>query len=168
MEQKTDFYAYERFSDARDAMREVMNSYAFSENEMFDGNGGLIQLKKYADTVRGYETKSDREDDDEEDLFSETLDRLSAALCDIFTGKEHLPEDSSIYFDGLITVEYEEGEVSVFGEDDGPCNGYDPEICTNCFSMEVEKDYFLHVKDLFGQDELPAVLYIDLKKTELR
>jgi len=53
----------------------------------------------------------------------------------------------------------------MYGYDDGPCNGYDPKIATNMFDMTEEKDYYLYVDDMFGQDA-SSELYIDLKKIE--
>ena len=69
--------------------------------------------------------------------------------------------------DWFIAIESNPGNILIRGEDDGPCNGYDPYIKTNIFSMKEEKDYCLYIDDLFGQD-FSAELYIDLKKTEVK
>ena len=52
--------------------------------------------------------------------------------------------------------------------DDGPCNGYDPDIRTNIFSMKQEQEYYLYINDLLGQDDFSSELYIDLKKVTIQ
>ena len=46
-------------------------------------------------------------------------------------------------------------------------NTYNPDINTNMFSMQEEKDYYMYIKDSFGQNDDPAVLFMDLKKVSV-
>ena len=71
------------------------------------------------------------------------------------------------YEDGMIALNYNGESVLCYGVDDGPFNGFDPYIATNAFSMEEEKDYFIYIDDLLGQD-YSSELYIDLKKVEVK
>jgi hypothetical protein len=57
--------------------------------------------------------------------------------------------------------------MQLWGDCDGPINGYDPYIATNAFSMEEEKDYYIYIDDLLGQD-CSSELYIDLKQVEVK
>ena len=67
----------------------------------------------------------------------------------------------------MIGFEYKDGVIKFYGDDDGPCNGYNPMLYTNVFDLTEEKDYFLYINDLFGQDDFTSELYIDLKKSVL-
>ena len=68
----------------------------------------------------------------------------------------------------MIAFDYSNGVIRFYGDDDGSCNGYDPVIYTNMFDMREEKDYFMYIEDLLGQDEYASQLCIDLKKTVLK
>lgn len=41
---KLDVYAFESFQEGRDAVRKVMNKFAFAKNKMFDGKGKLTRM----------------------------------------------------------------------------------------------------------------------------
>ena len=160
---ETNFMVFESFEKGRDEFRKIVKEYAFSENAMFDGKGYISNLKRYADEMM---------DEDFEDDF-ECLDKkriyyILEALSDAFDGKDFEFEMEAEYTtDWFIAIESNPGNILIRGEDDGPCNGYDPYIKTNIFSMKEEKDYCLYIDDLFGQD-FSAELYIDLKKTEVK
>ena len=40
--------AFGKFEDAKQAVREKLKEYAFTENSMFNGKGDLIYLERYA------------------------------------------------------------------------------------------------------------------------
>ena len=48
---KLKLYAFETFAEARDSMRKVVNSFAFTKNKMFDGKGKLVRMKEFAREV---------------------------------------------------------------------------------------------------------------------
>lgn len=64
----------------------------------------------------------------------------------------------------MVAVEVNDNTVRFYGDDDGPCNGYDPILNTNIFSVETEQDYYLYIDLCFGHDSYPPKLFIDLKK----
>ena len=153
---------FESFEKARDAFREKVKSYAFTKNAMFDGNGRITYLAEYSE---------DEDCDDEDDdgvLTAERLNKIQAALACAFAGQDvALRMEPGFYTDWTIAATITEDSVSFCGDDDGPCNGYDPVLNTNIFSMEKEQDYYLYIEDCLGQDEATAELYIDLKKVSV-
>lgn len=162
-ELKSNILAFDSFEKGRDAFRETIKSYAFSQNSMFNGEGDIIHLQKYLNDMPDEEYI-----DDGEVLDKYRLGYVCDALKDIFSGKDVEFEMQSEYCtDWFIAISSEPGMVHFYGEDDGPCNGYDPYIHTNAFSMKDEKDYFLYIDDLFGQD-YSSELYIDLRKAEVK
>ncbi len=48
---KTEFFAFGSFEDAKQALKNKLKEFAFSENSMFDGNGNMIYLKHYLDVA---------------------------------------------------------------------------------------------------------------------
>ena len=69
--------------------------------------------------------------------------------------------------DWMLSQKVGDGAVYIFGDYDGPCNGYDPYIKTNIFDMSEEKPYFLYIDDMMGQEDVASSeLYIDLKRAE--
>ena len=167
----TDFFAFENFSDARNAMRDTIKELAFSKNAMFDGEGKIIHLNDYINDMDDVEDANDEdfEDDYEEDDFlsKSVMIKIQDAFLKLFKGEDYDFElAGSDYTDYMISVNSTFG-IEIVGDDDGPYNGYDPYIATNAFSMEEEKDYYIHIDDLLGQ-EYSSELYIDLKKVELK
>ncbi len=160
--QETKYAVFGEFAAARDAMREAMRGFAFSKNAMFDGDGCLVQLLRHREGMWV--------DDDPDFLGPEIWDRLSAALRGVFAGEDRPLQGFRPRYEewDMIAADFEEDRVSVYGIGDGPCNGYDPVIRTNCFSMREEQDYYLYLNDLFGQDEASAELYIELRRVELQ
>ena len=157
----TSLRAFADFKAAREALRKVLKKVAFARNEMFDGAGGLTMLNRYIG--------EDEDWDEEEDFLSpRRLQKISAALEAIFRGEDvKVPLKAGDYTDYMVAVKVEEDRIAFSGDDDGPCNGYDPVLTTNMFSMEREKEwYYLYILDLFGQD-YASELYIDLKKGKL-
>ena len=158
-----EYYAFERFEEARKAVRKILKGFAFSKNTMFDGEGRLIHLSNYIDNCMD----SDEEEWDDYDLTKGKLIIVQDAIERIFRGLDSIPEiNEGECTDWMIAYRYENGEIRFYGDDDGPCNGYDPVLRTNMFSMTEEKDYYLYIDDMFGQDEATSELYIDLRKAK--
>ncbi len=153
-------YAFDSFDAAKSAARKIMKGLAYSENAMFDGDGNLVQLMNYTDDC--WDPSEDGEEWDDA-LTKEKLITVREAIRKIFMGVDAVPDiEEGDFTDYMIAYCYKNGEIRFYGDDDGPCNGYDPVIRTNMFSMEEEKDYFLYIDDMFGQDEATSELYIDL------
>lgn len=158
---KTSISVFDSFEKARDAMRSCIKGYAFSENQMFDGKGRLKRLEEYIE--RRCE-EGDIEDGEEGELNKGVLSEISRALAEAFSGADTvLRLKDGYYTDWMVSMEVKEGRLQFSGDDDGPCNGYDPVLATNIFSMEKDREYYLYIEDLFGQNRYPAVLYIDLR-----
>ena len=156
--------AYSSFEKGRDAMRETIKKLAFSKNSMFDGEGNIIYLKKYADNY-----DDEVYEDDFETLDINRINYVIDSLRDAFSGKDvEFEMESEHCTDWMIAINSKPGEVAFSGDDDGPCNGYDPDLRTNIFSMKEEKSYYLYINDRFGQDGCTSELYIDLQKAELK
>lgn len=175
---KTTNLFFQSFEKAKEALREKLKEFAFSQNEMFDGEGGLVWLDCYgADNLENSdeeydsddEEESDEDESDEEDeqwLTLSILEELEKALLHIFEGKDEQlsMKEMECCHDGMIALDVENDRVKLYGYDDGPYNGYDPNISTNMFDMTEEKNYYLYIDDMFGQ-HISSELYIDLEKT---
>lgn len=159
---ETTITGYKTFTEARDAFRRILREFAFSKNSMFDGDGNMIYLKKYLDEA----WEPDADDFVDVDMLTkDNLTEIYNALKTVFEGNEYdISKFNDYYTDYMIAIEVKDGTMLFHGEDDGPCNGYDPDIATNIFSMQDEKDYFLYIDDCLGQDDATSELYIDLKK----
>lgn len=153
-----DVRCFDSFPKARGAFRDVVKGFAFTKNAMFCGDGRITYLAKYP----GF----DDCEDDEGVLTTERINKIQNALMCAFSGQDiALDIEPGFYTDWMIAATVEENFVSFTGDDDGPCNGYDPVLQTNIFSMEKEQDYYLYINDRFGQEDATSELYIDLKKT---
>lgn len=169
---KTNIFAYEDFETAKIELRKKLRQFAFSKNSMFDGKGDMIHFNKYIEEM--YQEDGDEDVDfDSDDLTKPTLNAFYCLLKGVFEGKDQeAPAFDNNYCstDGMVAVELKikKGILAIYGDDDGPCNGYSPEIYTNMLDMTKEKDYYLYVDDLFGQDDASSELYIDLQKVQMQ
>ena len=157
----TELFAFESFESARNAFYDKYTELAYSSNEMFE-NGVLRARDYYIDDML------DDDIDDEFFLTKGLCNEIKLAIHRILY-KESFGLDIRYgqYDDGMIALKVSKGEIKIFGINDGPINGYDPFIHTNAFDMSEEKDYFLYISDLFGQDDGSSELYIDLQEVEL-
>ena len=159
---KLTFSAFETFAEARKAMREVMKDCAFSKNDMFDGKGKIIALDEYIDGMKVYKEVYDGE------LTKELLIKIYDALLSIIKGENTVLElDKGKYDDDRIAFIYDGESLTSKGIGTAIDDCYDPYIATNAFSMEEEKDYYVYIDDMFGQD-CSSELYIDLKQVEVK
>ena len=158
--------AYDSFEKARDALRRVVKGYAFSENSMFDGDGRLTYFMEF---IEGCLSEEEEGDLDDNYLSRERLGYTADCLRSALAGEDvlfSLPEEQ--YDDNCyLSAECGEGCLSIVGDFEGPCNGINPTIRTNIFSMKEEKDYYLYLDDLFGQDDCSSELYVDLTCCEV-
>ena len=156
--------AFEHFEDGRNEMREVIKSFAFSENPMFNGKGRITALDEYIDRMD--ETDKDKIYDDE--LTKAVLLEFHDSLLAVFNGEDTSlnMENGCSYCGDNFDFEYWSGRAAISLPFEPGINGCDPHISTNAFSMNEEKDYYIHIDDSLGQ-EYSSELYIDLKKVEL-
>lgn len=158
--------AYDSFEKARAALRKLLKGYAFTKNSMFDGDGHLTYFMEFIGDCLTAE-----EGFGEGYLAQEDLEYVADSLRAAFAGEDvdfEMAEDH--YDDGCyLTAEadYEAGSFTLVGDYEGPCNGINPTIHTNIFSMKEEKDYYLYLDNLFGQDDCSSELYVDLTGCEV-
>lgn len=158
----TTFFAYDSFEKGRTAVRNMLSEYALHKNSMFDGNGKITQLARYIDIM----DEGDDPDNDEY-LTKKILSAVQEALKFVFEGKEVSIEalEEGYYHDWCVYMEYFGLGVAIGGDDLSNSDDYClPDINTNMFSMQEERDYYMYIVDDFGQDEDPSILLIDLKK----
>lgn len=157
------FRLYADFESARAATRKVLRKLAFSPNMMFDGKGHLIRLRNYTAHAAA---ESEGFSEELGDLTAATLSKVQHALRTLLEGKETAPPlPEGFYTDGLMALEQAGDQMQCYGWDDGPCNGIDPILNTNMFSMQQEKaHYYLYISDAFGQGDAPDTLFLDLQK----
>ena len=161
---KTSVCAFASFEDARKVMRDTIKGFAFSENTMFDGERRITALNEYMDEMYAFDDEDECYDDF---LTREVLVKIQDSFYSVFNGENCVLDiEENEYDDAMIGFKYDGESIVSYGCDDGPCNGYDPYIATNAFSMKEEKDYYIYIDDLLGQ-EYSSELYIDLKKVEL-
>lgn len=160
--------AFDSYEKARTAFREKLSDLAFSKNAMFNKRGQITLLNGHISEYAISETELDcsQEEENEKFLSKERLMRLQDALTEAFGGhdtKIGLP--NGYYTDACeLSVRIKSGSMRLYGDHEGPCNGCQPLIYTNIFSMAKEKNYFLYINDCFGQEDDSAELYMDLIK----
>ena len=161
----TEVRTFETFEKAKKVLREKFKEYAFNKNSMFDGKGNLTYLNSY---INGCMDEDD-EYEDEDVLTQSKLNSVQDALKGILAGKdEELKIEEIDYItDWMISLQIKRNSISLYGDAEGPCNGYNPHIKSNMFDMREENNYYLYIDDMFGQDDNSSELYIDLIKTTL-
>lgn len=160
---KTKVFTFDSFDSARTALRSQLREFAFSENAMFDGDGHIIGLARCLNNTILY-------DDPDWRVEGWLGSKLATQILDIFVcvleGRDvDVDFECGVYHDSLIAVDLCADSIAIRGTSEGIDNDYDPKVNTNLFSMEEEKDYYIHIDDLFGQyPHVSAKLYMDLKK----
>lgn len=160
---KTSIYTFDSFEEARAALRQALKKYAFSKNSMFDGEGNMIYFKEYVDDFYQFD---DDEDYVDSYLTPRKLKHIYETVEKIFNGEDTCLEFCGECDNDLIVCACEKDVLDIYGDYDGPINGYNPVLKTNMLSMEVPQNYYLYIDDAFGQDEVTTELYIDLIKPE--
>lgn len=163
---------FESFDDAKAAFREKVREYAFAENVMFNGKG---EIKTMNDFIEDMWIPDPEEAEffygDEKWLSKEKMILIRDALKEAFSGKDVTLslKAGRCTDDTYVTVTVGKNEsLSIRGSHEGPCNGINPVLKTNIFSMAEEKNYYLYIDDAFGKknNEASAELYIDLVKEQ--
>lgn len=160
---KTKVFTFAGFDSARTALRSQLKELAFSENAMFDGDGHIIGLTGCLNNTILY-------DDPDWCVEGWLGAKLATQILDIFAcileGRDvDVDFECGVYHDSLIAVDLRANSIAIRGTSEGIDNDYDPKVNTNLLSMQEEKDYYIHIDDLFGQyPHVSAKLYMDLKK----
>ena len=162
---KTSVFWFDDFETARDALRAKLKEYAFSfDNDMFDGFGNLIYMKKYMTMIQ-----------EEDVLFDEMrpewfCGKMAVTLLDILRyicrGQDvNFPYEYGPCSNADIEAVFYRDLVTVCGTEEGAFNGYAPKIDTNMMTMEKPQNYHLYIDDMFGQGnwmQASSELYMDL------
>lgn len=183
----TVYYTFENFAAARQKMREVLKQL-YVENAMFDSNGEIIRFKDLLDQYLDDNKYEDEEDETNEDyeeenegsnsylkyyneyiLSTKVLVSFYKAIKGVLNGEDVILNiESGEYRDFTNALVVKNGDVKLFGCEEGPCNNINPFIETNAFTMDEEKDYHLYIKDQFFIEPWESsIMMIDLIKTEL-
>lgn len=162
----TDCRVFEKFEDAKNAMKKLIRDYATEKNSLFDGNGCFCEFSGEID-----EYYDDPEEKDAE-LFR-TVEKLLRKLCLDELSEDDIADITELYVNNYMysaEITTADGIVLLMkGEDDGPFNGIDPYVHTNIFDMDNEdNNYFFYVEDRFKMyARFISHLYIDLKKVNI-
>ena len=163
---KTHCFTYETFEEARDKSRELLRSYAYGEpNEIFNGNGILTSYNK---SVQNFIEVDDFYDDAEEESYSKDMETVKDAFASMFAGeKVDLSTLNEYGTDWLIAYRITDGRaISIYGEDDGPFNGYDPHIYSDMFDMSEPQNYTTYIDDYFEPYDADGFFEIRIMKSE--
>lgn len=159
---KTSFFVFDRFEDARAAMREKLRGFAYGEsNAIFDGEGHIRALRGYTEIARRFESiGTDRE---LTCAISMAQDALAAALAG---ENAALPFEDYFGNDGAVGIEVCGGKLAAFWGCDVRLCAVDPYLKTDIFDMTEERDYYLHALVDYMVEDCAAELYVDLKRAE--
>lgn len=186
-------FVFDEFEKAKDCFRQKLKEIAqrricaqenvFSrdiDNPIFDQDGTIKALSDYIDErFPEGEPVRDREDGElNRKEWLHILDLLRRACLGEKVGREELlcwpdPDaDASDYCqmaaDCDVQVEIDGDELAI-GGNDGSWAHYKemfPDIRTNIFDMQEEKDYFIAINPALGQDYEPPKLYGYLRQAK--
>lgn len=176
---ETHAFAFESFEEAKDKAREILRAYAFgAPNEIFDGNGTLVNYREQAEDYDDFEDEEFPDEDAESGKPAEKNNPMMA-VCDcfrkMFSGEnvslpECFDEYSRFATNWMLAYKVVDGRaISIFGMDDGPCNGIDPHIYSDMFDMTEAGSYTTYIDDWFesyGSDGSPGFLVVRIMRNE--
>ncbi len=172
---KTSFWVFDSFEAGKTAFLQKLKEFAFSENEMFDGDGRIVMLSdqrdmaEYDEEADGFEANDIATEElmDPDHLDAHSLLNIENIIRNALLGNgvslPSVPESSTNW---MIAAEHDCETLTIRGDGDGPINGCDPYISMNIFDLNIERALHFYVNDMFGQEGASAELYVDLKKAE--
>ena len=155
------FFAFDDFEDAKTKAFELIKSYAFSENSMFDGEGGIKRLKSY---IEGNMFDEIEEDEDGNpvyldlqkayDIFSRWL---NGEQIDLSGFKGHYEYDYKIEIIDGKRLKIQNASSLL----------YSWIITTDMMNITEPGNYSLYIRDNFDWDEDdPSILQVDIALAE--
>lgn len=149
--------AFADFDTAKKAFRERIKRIAETDSSMFE-NGMIKNFKEYLYDTEFEEINTDDLSDMLTQFFNDTTFEISAGEMDNMEETDY-----------MVAIQIKDGELLIRGDDDGPCNGVNPYIKINCFTMNYpNKDYCIHIEDGFLMDrDFTSQLFLELRKTEI-
>ena len=158
---ETSCRVFSDFDVARKEMRLLIKKYATENNNMFDGQGGIIHFESF---VESYEDAFDDVKSFLRSFFTDENFPHSVKDVPVITEED---EDNN---DCYIFCRSDEHEFLIHEGEDATMTELEPYIHTNAFFMnDSKKDYFCYISDLFRYDQYgcPSRIYIDLKKVSI-
>lgn len=164
---KTTVEAFDCFEKARSALRSKLKSYAFSKNAMFDGDGRITSFSEYYKNMNLYQSAGEKHKTNGH-LYPYIVKTIQDAMVNVFAGNDiALQQANGMYCDSLIEVNIDDNTLRVSANLSGPMDDCAPTLNTNIFSMEKERNYYLYIDDMFGQN-VSSMLSIDLIQTQIQ
>ena len=161
-------FAFDNFEDAKNKAFGLIKSYAFAENSMFDGNGGIKKLKAFLKEVfeeswsdMDYE---DGDNDNEEEASS--IPDINEIIRIILNGESVVLQED--LFDGWFCgckSEIKGGKKLTIKNDVRLLYGWI--ISTDMINIEGPGNYSLYIRDnLNWDDDDPSILQVEIFKAE--
>lgn len=146
------FWVFSDFEKAKSEMYRLIRLNAMSHNGLFDGNGKITNFSNYLDESK--KNKSEDEEffgyDDSEIEFVEDIEKFLQKWVLNPAQYDETDIPCGDYFDGMIEISGYDDYLCIRGADDGPCNGVNPYIFIDCFSMDnPNRAYHCFFKELF-------------------
>ena len=164
----TKYYVFDDFRTGRKKMLEEIARIRKEGKAMFDENGDLIYLNRYITKMEKSELNEEYlKSCDEESLLADKMKEARRLLRGVMNGVETNDTKLDGFFtDYSVGLQISGGYLIICGDDDGPSNGYDPDILTNMLTVTEEKNCYFHLRDNFGQNHDPSYVFLELKKSE--
>ena len=153
-------FVFDGFEKAKACFRAQLKKLIQSDNPIFDKDGKIIELSEYADRLDRLLHEGEYGYCSFPKQVKYVLEKLGQACL----GNDVLRKKTIGATDWMIWVNLDANGLNIYGFDDGPMNGCIPDIRTNIFDMREEKDYYLVVDPVFGQDFGPPKLFAYLMK----
>ena len=161
-------FAFENFEDAKKKALELIKSYAFSENSMFDGNGGIKKLKAFLKNVFEdewfYKDSEDYPDNEEPPkIVLKTNDIIYKVLKGEYID---LPDEELCDYDFCSwEAEITRGKKLTIKNANSLLYGWI--ISTDMINIETPGNYSLYIRDnLNWDDDDPSILQVEIVKAE--
>lgn len=172
------FFAFDSFEEAKTKALELIKSYAFAENSMFDGEGGIKKLKSYAEENDCFEEDDEYYDEDDECTDEDKKEEVGELkLCkayNIFTrwlnGEQiDLSDNYEPYY--FVPFRYEikiiDGKTLIIQNASSFLPGsrllYGWIITTDMMNITEPGNYSLYIRDNFDWDhDDPSILQVEI------
>ena len=153
------FFAFDDFEEAKTKALELIKSYAFSENSMFDGEGGIKKLKSYAE-----ENDSFEEDEDGSPVYLD-LPKAYNIFSKWMNGEQIDLSGFKEYYEYDYKIEIIDGKRLKIQNASSLLYGWI--ITTDMMSITEPGNYSLYIRDNFNWDEDdPSILQIEIALAE--
>lgn len=163
------FFAFDDFEEAKTRALELIKSYAFAENSMFDGKCGIKKLKSYAEESNSFEEDDEYYDEDEEctdeDKKEEVGELKLSKVYNIITRWLNGEQIDLSHAEGYYGFDYEieivDGKRLKIQNASSLLYGWI--ITTDMMTITEPGNYSLYIRDNFDWDhDDPSILQVDI------